>query len=131
MWSSTLVDDLGYVQQSPDEAEVLFTLLAERYERRSVNGDEQPGLQPVGPDIPRPDGHGGGDRPLGPPCGRARVRRAELPNGPVPPAIAVGACPSRTCSRSAVAPSPPTLDVVNVRPIPGTVAFPLVRYVTV
>ena len=36
MWSSTLADDLGYVQQSPDEAEVLFTLLAERYERRSV-----------------------------------------------------------------------------------------------
>ena len=31
-----LLDDLGYVQQSPDEAEVLFTLLAERYERRSV-----------------------------------------------------------------------------------------------
>lgn len=31
-----LIDDLGYVQQSPDEAEVLFTLLAERYERRSV-----------------------------------------------------------------------------------------------
>ena len=30
-----LLDDLGYVQQSPDEAEVLFTLLAER-ERRSV-----------------------------------------------------------------------------------------------
>ena len=31
-----LLDDLGYVQQSPDEAEVLFTLLAERYERRSM-----------------------------------------------------------------------------------------------
>ena len=31
-----LLDDLGYVQQGPDEAEVLFTLLAERYERRSV-----------------------------------------------------------------------------------------------
>ena len=31
-----LLDDLGYVQQSPDEAEVLFTRLAERYERRSV-----------------------------------------------------------------------------------------------
>ena len=29
MWGSTVVDDLGYVQQSPDEAEVLFTLLAE------------------------------------------------------------------------------------------------------
>lgn len=31
-----LLDDLGYVQQNPEEAEVLFTLLAERYERRSV-----------------------------------------------------------------------------------------------
>jgi DNA replication protein DnaC len=31
-----LLDDLGYVQQSPEEAEILFTLLAERYERRSV-----------------------------------------------------------------------------------------------
>lgn len=31
-----LLDDLGYVQQNPDEAEVLFTRLAERYERRSV-----------------------------------------------------------------------------------------------
>ena len=29
-------DDLGYVQQTPDEAEVLFTLMAERYERRSL-----------------------------------------------------------------------------------------------
>jgi DNA replication protein DnaC len=31
-----VLDDIGYVQQSTDEAEVLFTLLAERYERRSV-----------------------------------------------------------------------------------------------
>lgn len=31
-----VLDDLGYVQQSPDEAEVLFTLMAERYERRSL-----------------------------------------------------------------------------------------------
>jgi DNA replication protein DnaC len=31
-----ILDDLGYVQQSPEEAEVLFTLLAERYERRSL-----------------------------------------------------------------------------------------------
>jgi DNA replication protein DnaC len=31
-----LLDDLGYIQQSPDEAEVLFTLMAERYERRSM-----------------------------------------------------------------------------------------------
>jgi DNA replication protein DnaC len=31
-----VLDDLGYVQHSPEEAEVLFTLLATRYERRSV-----------------------------------------------------------------------------------------------
>lgn len=31
-----ILDDLGYVQQNRDEMEVLFTLLAERYERRSV-----------------------------------------------------------------------------------------------
>ena len=31
-----IIDDLGYVQQSADDAEVLFTLMAERYERRSM-----------------------------------------------------------------------------------------------
>ena len=31
-----ILDDIGYVKQSPEEAEVLFTLIAERYERRSV-----------------------------------------------------------------------------------------------
>lgn len=31
-----ILDDLGYVQQNRDEMEVLFTLLADRYERRSV-----------------------------------------------------------------------------------------------
>jgi DNA replication protein DnaC len=31
-----IIDDMGYVQQSREEMEVLFTLLAERYERGSV-----------------------------------------------------------------------------------------------
>jgi len=31
-----ILDDIGYVQQSPEEAEVLFTMMAERYERRSI-----------------------------------------------------------------------------------------------
>jgi len=31
-----LLDDIGYVQQSREEMEVLFTFLAERYERRSL-----------------------------------------------------------------------------------------------
>jgi DNA replication protein DnaC len=35
-FDAILLDDLGYVQQTADEAEVLFTLMAERYERRSL-----------------------------------------------------------------------------------------------
>lgn len=31
-----ILDDIGYVQQNRDEMEVLFTFLAERYERRSL-----------------------------------------------------------------------------------------------
>lgn len=31
-----IVDDIGYINQSSDEAEVLFTLMAERYERKSI-----------------------------------------------------------------------------------------------
>lgn len=35
-YDTVILDDIGYVQQSRDEMEVLFTFLAERYERRSV-----------------------------------------------------------------------------------------------
>jgi DNA replication protein DnaC len=35
-YDAVILDDIGYVQQSRDEMEVLFTLLAERYERGSV-----------------------------------------------------------------------------------------------
>ena len=35
-YDALVIDDLGYVQQSREEMEVLFTLLAERYERGSV-----------------------------------------------------------------------------------------------
>ena len=31
-----ILDDIGYISQNREEMEVLFTLLAERYERRSV-----------------------------------------------------------------------------------------------
>jgi DNA replication protein DnaC len=31
-----ILDDIGYVQQAPEEVEVLFTLMSERYERRSM-----------------------------------------------------------------------------------------------
>lgn len=35
-YEALIIDDLGYVQQSREEMEVLFTLLANRYERGSV-----------------------------------------------------------------------------------------------
>jgi DNA replication protein DnaC len=35
-YACLILDDIGYVQHDQDEMEVLFTLLAERYERRSV-----------------------------------------------------------------------------------------------
>lgn len=36
LYELIILDDLGYVAQSPEEAEVLFTLMAERYERKSM-----------------------------------------------------------------------------------------------
>lgn len=35
-YDALILDDIGYIQQSREEMEVLFTLLAERYERRSL-----------------------------------------------------------------------------------------------
>lgn len=35
-FDAVIIDDIGYVQQNRDEMEVLFTFLAERYERGSV-----------------------------------------------------------------------------------------------
>src|SRR5258708_20222528 len=35
-YDGLIIDDLGYIQQSRDDMDVIFTLLAERYERGSV-----------------------------------------------------------------------------------------------
>ncbi len=35
-YEALIIDDIGYVQQSREEMEVLFTLLADRYERTSI-----------------------------------------------------------------------------------------------
>lgn len=35
-FDAVIIDDIGYIQQAREEMEVLFTFLAERYERRSV-----------------------------------------------------------------------------------------------
>ncbi|MEZ4710653.1 MAG: hypothetical protein R3A44_25870 [Caldilineaceae bacterium] len=39
-----ILGDIGYVQTGRDEMEVLFTFLAERYERRSLMSYFQSGL---------------------------------------------------------------------------------------
>ena len=44
-FDAIIIDDIGYIQQTRDETEVLFTLLAERYERRTVIlTSEPPGI---------------------------------------------------------------------------------------
>ena len=35
-YDALIIDDIGYVQQSREEMEVLFTILADRYERGTV-----------------------------------------------------------------------------------------------
>ena len=75
-----LLDDVGYIQQSPEEAEILFTLLAERYERRSVCHHEQFDLRAVGSDLSRSDGDGRGDRSPGASLGAAGIRCPQLPD---------------------------------------------------
>lgn len=37
IYHAVILDEIGYVQQRRDEMEVLFTFLAERYERKSVS----------------------------------------------------------------------------------------------
>ncbi len=128
LFEAILLDDLGYVQQSPDEAEVLFTLLAERYERRSVMvtsnlvfsqwdrifRDQMATAAAIDRLV-----HHAVVIEFDVPSYRTDRSRPKSPLAPAPP---------RPCSRSTVAPSPPTLDVVNVR-APSRLSP--VRYVTV
>ena len=73
-----VLDDLGYLPQGAAESEVLFTLMAERYERRAIGITS--GLLPVGPDLPEPHGHRRGHRPGGTSLRDPRVRCAQLPD---------------------------------------------------
>ena len=74
-----VIDDLGYLPQGAGESEVLFTLIAERYERRSRH-HVQPGLLRVGEGVRQPDGDSRRDRQDRASLGHTRVRRAQLPD---------------------------------------------------
>ena len=113
-----LLDDLGYVQQSPDEAEVLFTLLAERYERRSVMVTSNLVFSQWDRIFRDQMATAAVDRPPGAPRRGARVRRAELSNGPVPPQVATASHAPRSFAGSPVAAGPPSCGLLS--PQPGT-----------
>ena len=76
-----ILDDLGYVQQSREEMEVLFLLLAERYRARQRAALEQSAVQRLGGDLQGCDDDGGGDRPAGASQRDRRVERVQLPSG--------------------------------------------------
>lgn len=77
-FEALIIDDLGYVQQSREEMEVLFTLLAERYERGSVLPKQQPTVLKMGADLQRSDDHSGSDRPVDTPQCDHRTEHREL-----------------------------------------------------
>ena len=76
-----IIDEMGYVQQSREEMEVLFTLLAERYERGSVLLTSNLPVLEVGGNLQRPDDHGGSHRPAGAPLRHPGAEYPELPHG--------------------------------------------------
>jgi DNA replication protein DnaC len=68
-FEAIILDDLGYVQQSREEMEVLFTFLAERA------GEQQSGVLEMGPDFQGPDDDDGGGGPAGASRHHPGVRR--------------------------------------------------------
>jgi DNA replication protein DnaC len=79
-YAAVSLDDIGYLQQNREEMEVLFTFLAERYERKSVTFQPQPRLQPMGPHLQRPYDHRRGHRPAGASCPHSGADRSQLSN---------------------------------------------------
>jgi DNA replication protein DnaC len=80
-YDGLIIDEMGYVQQSREEMEVVFTLLAERYERGSVAADEQPAIFEMGRHFQRSDNHRGRDRSPGPSLRNFGTQHPESPHG--------------------------------------------------
>ena len=76
-----ILDDIGYVQQSRDEMEVLFTFLSERYERRSVVITSNLVFKEWDRDLQEPHDHRRCHRPAHPPRRHPGDDRHQLPNG--------------------------------------------------
>ena len=74
-----ILDDIGYVQQNRDEMEVLFTFLAQRYERRSVIITSNLLFREWDSDFQRSDDHCRRDRQTRASRRHHRDERAEYP----------------------------------------------------
>ena len=80
-FEAILIDDIGYVQQSREEMEVLFTLLADRYERSSIMDHQQPRFWTMGGHLQRPHDNRRRNRSTRSPQRDPRVQRKEPPTG--------------------------------------------------
>ncbi|MCK7529030.1 MAG: ATP-binding protein [Ignavibacteriales bacterium] len=78
-FAAIILDDIGYIQQSRAEMEVLFTFLAERYERKSVLISSNLVFSQWDRIFQDPDDHGGRHRPAGPPCHYPGDDRPQFP----------------------------------------------------
>ena len=81
------LDELGYVQLDARGAELLFQILTEREEKASIGAGQQPAVQRMGPDHPRPPPRRRHRRPrhLQRPHHRDRHRDLPAPHQPHPP----------------------------------------------
>ena len=101
-YACLVLDDIGYVQHDRDEMEVLFTLLAERYERRSVAISTNLVFSRLGAHLQGPDDDDGGHRPRRAPLGHPRpdaggeLPRPGRPRPAAPRAPAAGAAAAGT-----------------------------------
>lgn len=80
-YEGLIIGQMGYMQQSREEMEVLFTLLAERYERGSVLLTSNLPFFQMGGDLPRCDDHGRCDRSLSASLHNPGTQHPELPDG--------------------------------------------------
>jgi DNA replication protein DnaC len=86
-YESMIIDDLGYIRQTREEMEVIFTLPAERCERGGVLFDQQPFRRVNGPfskigrSLQRSDEDGSRHRSVGPSQHHRRPQYSKLPAG--------------------------------------------------
>ena len=109
MWSSTLIDELGYLPFEPHAAHLFFQLVSRRYERGSILNHVEPFCRRMGRGVRRRGGRHGDTRPAAAPQSRVDDYRRELP-------IAGEASCGRPQALGADASRPAAEDDMTMRP---------------